>query len=48
MYWYIISARGIVLNSRYVFVGLLAVILVINTGYKIFEGFSLRLCDFSP
>jgi hypothetical protein len=48
IYWHLITAAGIVLNSCQVFVGFLAVFLVIDMGYNIFKGFSFRLCEFSP
>jgi len=36
------------LDSCYIFVGFLSIFLVVDMGYKIFEGFSLRLSNFSP
>ena len=47
-HWYFVTAEEIVLNSCYVFVGFLAVFLVINMEYKVSKGFSLRFCDFCP
>jgi len=36
------------LDFRYVFLSFLAIFLVIDMGYKILEGFSLRMSNFSP
>ena len=48
MYWHFVTAAGIILNSCQLLVGFLAAFLVIDLGYKIFKGFSFRVCDFSP
>ena len=48
MYWYFVAAGSIFLDSGQVPIGFLAILLVVNVGNKVSEGFSLGICDFSP